>query len=246
MRYSLIAIVALITLAAGCAKPPLEEIASAEAALQAAREAEAPKYAPQPYGEAENLMAETYRLNDLKDYENTKTKAIATRDKADEARALALKNRGKRAADDEAAASVGSTGASAAATRAKIESEEIGKGAMDEGARIRSLDSVYFAFDDYTISSSEMAKVQAAAAWLKANPTAKVKIEGHTDERGSNDYNFALGSRRANAVRQMLATLGIEANRMATQSFGEETPADPGHNEAAWARNRRADFVVSQ
>lgn len=235
-------------LAFGCAKPPLAEIAGAEAALQAAREAEAPKFAPEPFGIAENLMSDTYRLNDNKDFENARGKAIETRDKADEARELALRNKAKQGAEAEAAQAVRTEteGVSAERTRAQIESEEIARGAMDEGSMLKSLESVYFAFDDFTIKNSEMPKVEAVRDWLRQNASAKLKIEGHTDERGANDYNLALGARRADSVKQMLLTLGVEASRLTTQSYGEETPADPGHDEAAWAKNRRADFVVSQ
>ena len=81
---------------------------------------------------------------------------------------------------------------------------------------------------------------------LKRNPSWVVTIEGHCDERGTAEYNLALGERRANAARAYLVSLGIPADRLRTISYGKEFPFDPGHDEAAWARNRRAHFVVTQ
>lgn len=106
------------------------------------------------------------------------------------------------------------------------------------------LQTVYFDFDSYRISSAGREAVSANASWLKANSSATVQIEGHCDERGTTEYNLALGDRRANAVRDALVRAGIARNRLSTISYGEERPADPGHDEAAWSRNRRGQFVT--
>jgi peptidoglycan-associated lipoprotein len=82
------------------------------------------------------------------------------------------------------------------------------------------------------------------AEWLKANSGSKVQIEGHCDERGTNEYNMVLGANRARAAMEHLRTLGVDASRMSTVSYGEELPLDPAHNEAAWAKNRRDHFKV--
>ena len=79
--------------------------------------------------------------------------------------------------------------------------------------------------------------------WLKANPTVRVQIEGHCDERGTEEYNLHLGERRANSVKQYLVKSGLDAARLFTISYGESRPVDPGHSEAAWAKNRRAQFA---
>lgn len=102
---------------------------------------------------------------------------------------------------------------------------------------------VYFDYDSSMIKQSERAKIEAVAAALKSNSDGLI-IEGNTDERGSNEYNLSLGERRALAVRAYLVGLGIVADRVQTKSFGEEQPADPGHGEAAWSKNRRAEFVL--
>ena len=105
-------------------------------------------------------------------------------------------------------------------------------------------DDVYFNFDSAALSSDAMSSLTRIAERLKSDPATMIRIEGNCDERGSDEYNLALGDRRAYAARQYLSTLGISAYRLATVSFGKEKPADPGHDEGAWARNRRDEFVV--
>jgi peptidoglycan-associated lipoprotein len=105
-------------------------------------------------------------------------------------------------------------------------------------------ETVYFDYDSSVIKSSEQPKVAAVADYLKANPSKAVRVEGNCDERGTEEYNRALGERRALAVREALVGLGIDPTRVDTISYGEDRPVDPGHNEAAWKKNRRDDFVV--
>ncbi len=106
--------------------------------------------------------------------------------------------------------------------------------------------TIYFDFDKSNIREDQKPRMEKDAAILKANPDLVVKIEGNTDERDTYEYNLALGERRALAVKDYLIKLGIPADRLETISYGEERPADPGHNEAAWAKNRRADFRIIQ
>lgn len=107
-----------------------------------------------------------------------------------------------------------------------------------------SLQKIYFDFDSFTLSDASRATLARNADSMKKDPADKVRIEGNCDERGSDEYNLALGERRAKAALAYLSTLGIPAERLAYISYGKEKPADPGHNEAAWATNRRDDFVV--
>jgi peptidoglycan-associated lipoprotein len=104
---------------------------------------------------------------------------------------------------------------------------------------------VYFAFDDYTLSGEAQSQLGQLADYLKANGSAIVQIEGHCDERGSIEYNLALGERRAQSVKNYLVQLGVDTGRLTTISYGEEKPAADGHDESTWSRNRRAEFVVS-
>ena len=104
---------------------------------------------------------------------------------------------------------------------------------------------VYFAFDDYSLDSSSQGQLNKLNEYLKANGKAVVQIEGHTDERGSVEYNLALGQRRAQSAKNYLVQLGTDAGRLASVSMGEEKPAVEGNDEAAWSKNRRDEFVLS-
>lgn len=105
-------------------------------------------------------------------------------------------------------------------------------------------DTIYFDFDSSAIKTSEEPKLAAVAAALKADDSARLLIEGNCDERGTEEYNRSLGERRALAAREALANLGVDPSRIATRSYGQDRPVDPGHNEAAWRKNRRDDFVL--
>jgi peptidoglycan-associated lipoprotein len=105
-------------------------------------------------------------------------------------------------------------------------------------------EDIYFEFDQHILSDTAKQNLNKKAQWLKNFPAAKATIEGHCDERGSAEYNLALGQKRADAAMQYLVSLGISANRVSTVSFGKEKPIDTGANETAWAKNRRAHFVL--
>jgi len=105
-------------------------------------------------------------------------------------------------------------------------------------------EDVYFEFDSSALLPEAQEVLKRKALWLRANPGASVVIEGHCDERGTNEYNLALGDRRAESAKQFLTDLGIAGPRLTTISYGEERPVDPGHNEESWAKNRRAHFVI--
>ncbi len=109
-----------------------------------------------------------------------------------------------------------------------------------------SLNQIYFAFDSNALSDEARATLAKNAAFLKQNKAATVRIEGNCDERGSDEYNLALGEKRAQAARQYLITLGTAAGRLSVISYGKEKPADQGHSEEAWAKNRRDEFVLVQ
>lgn len=105
-------------------------------------------------------------------------------------------------------------------------------------------DSVYFDFDKSNLKPEARAALAKKAAWLRANQAFDLRIEGHADERGTNEYNLALGERRANAAWKFLNALGISGGRLSTISYGEERPADPGSNDFAWEKNRRDEFKL--
>jgi len=102
---------------------------------------------------------------------------------------------------------------------------------------------IYFDFDSAVIQGAGVDVLAAHAKYLAANPQARVRLEGNTDERGSREYNIGLGDRRAQAVRRGMLLQGVAEGQITTVSYGEERPADPGHDEAAWAKNRRVEIV---
>ena len=106
------------------------------------------------------------------------------------------------------------------------------------------LNKIYFDFDSFKLSDPARSSLAKNADLLKKDSAEKVRIEGNCDERGSDEYNLALGEKRAKAAMQYLITLGIPDERLSVISYGKEKPADPGHDEAAWAKNRRDEFVV--
>jgi peptidoglycan-associated lipoprotein len=116
---------------------------------------------------------------------------------------------------------------------------------LDDLNKNSPLQPVFFEYDSSEIDAAGQAVLDANAATLKANPRWMITIEGHCDERGTAEYNLALGERRAVAARTYLVSLGIPADRLRTVSYGKEFPFDPGHDLAAYARNRRAHFVIT-
>ncbi len=107
------------------------------------------------------------------------------------------------------------------------------------------LKDIHFNFDKYDIRPEDVAILRENAALLKKYPKVKIQIEGHCDERGTVEYNLALGERRATSTKNYLVSLGISADRLSTISYGKERPLDPGHNEEAWTKNRRAHTVIT-
>jgi peptidoglycan-associated lipoprotein len=106
------------------------------------------------------------------------------------------------------------------------------------------VDTIHFEYDSATVRPAEHSKVTAVADYLKSNPSNAVKVEGHCDERGTDEYNRSLGERRAQAIREELVKSGVEAGRVDTVSFGRDRPVDTGHSDAAHRKNRRGEFVV--
>ncbi len=153
------------------------------------------------------------------------------------AKAAAEEAKQKEAAEAEAARRA------EAERQAKMKAEAEAQKLIDEKVAFEA-EKIYFAFDKADLSPEAQMTLKKKADWLSQRPQYSVRIEGNCDERGTNEYNLALGERRANAAMKFLATLGIAESRMSTISFGEERPIDPGHNEAAWAKNRRDEFKL--
>jgi len=133
-------------------------------------------------------------------------------------------------------------------SEADVQVEGLEREGVDVSSRdvMERFDDIHFDFDQYAIRPEDEATLKRLANWLIRNAGSRVTVEGHCDERGTAEYNLALGERRATAVQRYLAANGVDPSRVNTVSYGEERPVDPGHNESAWSRNRRAHFVVSR
>ncbi len=115
---------------------------------------------------------------------------------------------------------------------------------VSEGRTSGPMLPVYFDFDQYVIRDDMKQRMNANAAFLLKNPTVRIEIQGNCDDRGTNEYNIALGEKRAMAAKKYLINMGVDPNRMDIVSFGEERPLDPADTPEAWAKNRRDDFVI--
>lgn len=128
------------------------------------------------------------------------------------------------------------------AVKKPLDAGKVAADPLKDPANILSKRSVYFDYDSNIVKDEFKPIISAHAKYLSQNRSRRVRIEGNTDERGSREYNLALGQRRADAVKQMMELLGAAGSQIETLSFGEEKPKAPGHDEAAWAENRRADI----
>ena len=138
--------------------------------------------------------------------------------------------------------------ASAVTGEGQGSSEAVGESGLEalknDAQAKRALNPIYFDFNNYNINPEAETILNQTSGWLSKNPTVKIKIEGNCDERGTIEYNLALGDRRANNAKEYLVKLGVTADRLETISWGKEKPLDFGHNETAWAKNRRDDFKI--
>jgi len=149
----------------------------------------------------------------------------------------------------------GALALSACATTNKTSSGSAGQGTGSAGGPIPGSqedlvvnvgDRVFFDYNEYALKDEGRATLQRQAAWMKKYPSVVVQVEGHCDERGTREYNLALGERRANSVKNYLVALGVDANRLQTISYGKERPAVEGHDDASFAQNRRGVTVLMQ
>jgi peptidoglycan-associated lipoprotein len=151
---------------------------------------------------------------------------------------------GKSVPPGETAGTTGTTGTDVASKEGSPQPDPGSHLGWKENADIFKADTVHFDFDSSVVKASEKPHAAAVADHLKADGKAAVRVEGNCDERGTEEYNRALGERRALAVREELIRLGVDPKRVETISYGEDRAVDPGHDEAAWKKNRRADFIL--
>ncbi len=147
---------------------------------------------------------------------------------------------------DDAAATVGGENAQAATTPMVTDKPNELDPQGSDGGKIAGLNTVYFEYDQSRLTSDSRKKLADNAEWIKSHPNFTIQVEGHTDSRGSVEYNLALGERRAKSVKSYLQTLGVDAKRVTIISYGKEKPIESGDGESAWSKNRRANFVPLQ
>lgn len=206
--------IALVLMFSGCAKYPQEELDAAQQAVDEAKQAGAPTNCPDKYAAAEAKLTEAKQAADVdKDYEKAKVLAKDT---------IILANVAK-----------------GCPTPTPPPTPPPATPAPPDKLQ---LPAVHFDFDRYNIRKTDLAKLNKSAMIIKEGNKSMI-VTGHCDERGTSEYNRALGERRAKSVRNYLIAQGVPAASLLALSKGEDMPVDPGHNEAAWAKNRRAEFL---
>jgi peptidoglycan-associated lipoprotein len=140
------------------------------------------------------------------------------------------------------AAAESPSGSSASASASSASSSAVEVDPLNDPNSMLAKRSVYYPFDAFMVQDEDKPTVEAHANYLSSHPNRKVRLEGNCDERGSNEYNLALGQRRADGVRKMLMVGGVKEAQIETVSYGEEKPKATGHDEASWAKNRRTDL----
>jgi len=223
-----------LVLAVSCGKDAKKAIDDAQIALNDAKDAGAPEFAADEYKSAENLLTKARDEYEKRDYKPAKADALSAKEQAELAKKRALDRKAEQAQKPKEEET------SVAYNVPSLGEQEV---PIEEQARA-ALKDVNFAFDSAELDDLAKEILVNNAKWLKDHPELKVQIEGHCDERGTEEYNLALGERRAKAVRDYLVSLGISPSLMSIISYGESMPLDPGHDESAWTKNRRAHFAI--
>ncbi len=215
-----------------CGSRPTQVLSEAEGALADAELAR--KCAPDEFAAAERMYAKAQKLADDEEYDEAETAAVAAKKLAVKAQQKALARKDECLApkvdpDNDVSAFVDGSG-------------DKGLGDGDSGG----MKTVYFDYNAHDLTDQAKATMSANAGWMRANGDANVVVEGHCDERGSTEYNLALGEKRARVVRKYLIGLGVSGSRLSIVSYGEEQPLASGDDEGSHARNRRAEFRVKR
>ena len=216
-----------------CGREAKKAIDEAQLALKQAKEAGAEQYAPQEYQSAEGLLSQARQQFEERDYQEAKATALSAKDQAELAKKRALERKTQTEEEEEEV----STAYNVPSLTEEVPIEEQAKAALKD---------IHFGFDRYDLTEQAKRILEENAKWLKAHPEVKVVIEGHCDERGSEEYNLALGEKRAKSARDYLISLGISPEHLSIISYGESMPLDPRHCEEAWAKNRRAHFAIKK
>lgn len=229
-----------------CGKNARVQIDSAKKAVDEARAVQAPEYAPTEFQSAENSLLMAQQDFDKRHFQKSENEAKTAEAQARLAQQRALEEKAKRDEAErlrkEAEARAEAERAAATYNVSSLYSNTVQTSPSEEA--LVALNDVHFDYNSNGLDDSAKQILKMNADWLMAHPGVKVEIEGHCDERGDEAYNLALGAKRAKAVYNYMVTLGVDKDRMRTISYGESMPIDPGHDETAWAANRRVHFAV--
>lgn len=229
------ALVMSALLVTGCpASPPLKAFEDAKGALKGATAAGAGKCAEDELRSAKALMKAARKLMGEGKYEQAKTRFEAARKLARQAqaKAAALGDRCRKRA--------------IVSTVVPRPPRISASGEQPQADTRTTLDPVYFSFNEYTLTESSRNRLRRHGEYLARRKTIKIEVQGHCDQRGSVEYNLALGERRALAVKRFLIRMGVPRKNVSIISYGHQRPADPRNNSTAWAKNRRAEFRISR
>ncbi|MBU0551308.1 OmpA family protein [Myxococcota bacterium] len=223
--------IALSLLVISCGGPPQRELSEVDLAMKEAVLAQ--RCAPEEYAAAQRMQQKANQLSKDGKYDEAKVTAIAAKKLYEEAQ--------KKAAARREECFKPKNGVEPKGVKAFLE-EDKNAAALDATAG-RGLQTVFFDFNAFEVNASNREVLNHNAQWINARPDKKITLSGHADERGSSEYNLALGEKRALVVKRYLITLGVNGDRLRTMSFGEEMPLELGNNEAAHAHNRRVELA---
>jgi peptidoglycan-associated lipoprotein len=226
-----------------CGKDAEMRINSAKIVIDEARDSNAPEYAPEEFRSAEESLLLAQQQFEKRSYRSAESSALQAETQGRIALEKSLAYR-EQQAELEKQEREKQEEERLAYNVSSLYSDTIIESSSEAEAANAALHDVHFDFDSSALSDHARSILDLNAEWLKQHPNLRVEIEGHCDERGDIEYNLSLGTKRARMVQDYMAAGGIEASRMQTISYGESAPADPGHGEEAWARNRRAHFAV--
>ncbi len=213
---------------------PKKQMKDAMSAIEKARRGLAERCAKEELASAKRMMAKAKKLMDEGKYDQARIAFEATRELAAKAEEAARLNKEECLKRKKPVVSTPPTPPTVVAVREKP--------VVDMR---RKLATVYFGFNQYTITGAARRILQGHAEWLKKNRSIKVEVAGHCDQRGSVEYNLSLGERRALAIKKFLIDLGVSASRISIISYGHQRPADPNTTPEAYAKNRRAEFRIT-
>jgi peptidoglycan-associated lipoprotein len=239
--------ISILIFVTGCVYKPYREIDEAKALLEEAKKAEADIYAPDEFKSASEFLEKALDEMAKKEYIAAKASALSSKNFSQMAIEKTKAEKEKRAGKGKPSPEAVTAPVIQETPPEEIKSTgEVALGGEEEKEEVILLERIHFDFDDYSLRDDAKEILKKHAQWLKEHPSVRLIIEGHCDERGTSEYNLALGQKRADSAKAYLVQLGIDPSRIETVSFGEEIPLDPGHDESAWAKNRRAEFVVKK